>query len=315
MPPPALPFIDYARHPAYGGEFEPDEELRRRALAELQPAIDEQLQRDDFKRDMFGYRYGGEGPVGEALAATGLVRFQLPPGLMDPISAASAPLIETVRQRVSRMREAGEVVKFVDQGEAFDSKANEGQWKAVMTALQEIDAFGLTTRFFGARGCKLQSAAVLVSQPRPREEGEEPPATEGMHIDSAGRCVIKGVLYLNEVGPDQGPFRLIPGSHRWEEGSRGRLYRRAFDRSSLLGRGGKKRRLFTSLPPEMQVKAEFGSDLQPDQPETRALLAAESVSLGAPGLLSLFDPEAIHRGGQARAGERHALMITIEARF
>jgi hypothetical protein len=73
--------------------------------------------------------------------------------------------------------------------------------------------------------------------------------------------------------------------------------------------------MFISLPTEMQVKAEFGGDLLPGSPECRRLVELECVSLGPRGMLSLFDPEAIHRGGQARAGERHALLITIRSRW
>jgi hypothetical protein len=309
-----LPQIDYGRHPDYGGVYEPDEALGREAMSMLEALIEDQRKLEAERRDTFGYRFSGEGPVGRRLADDGLARFQVSDGQMDRICAASAPLLAQITERLDGIRAAGEVVRFKDQAQPVDPEAHGKLWAALHDALHEIDAFGLTTRFFGANKSKLQSAQVLVSRPRPRD-GESVGATEGLHIDSSGRCILKAVLYLDEVGPEQGPFRLVPGSHQWEAGDVSRVYRRAFDRSDLVGRSGRLRRLFVSLPREMQVKAEFGSDLTPDEPQALELLERESVSVGPRGMLSLFDPEAIHRGGQTRKGERHAILITLRTRY
>jgi hypothetical protein len=309
-----LPLIDYARHPDYGGMFEPDEALGRQAMSVLEPLIEDQRKLEAERRDTFGYRFTGDGPVGRQLADDGLVRFQVADRLMAPVCAASAPLLEEITERLDAMKAAGETVLFKDQAQQIDPEGHGELWAALHDALHDVDAFVLTTRFFGSKKSKLQSAQVLVSRPRPKD-GESVAATEGLHIDSSGRCILKAVLYLDDVGPDQGPFGLVPGSHQWEAGDVSRVYRRAFDRSGLVGRGGKKRRQFMSLPREMQVKAEFGGDLLPGEPQARELLARESVSVGPRGMLSLFDPEAIHRGGQAREGERHAILLTLRTRY
>jgi hypothetical protein len=316
-----LPVIDYSSHPAYGGMFAPDEALRERAMTLLQPLLDEMQEVEAWKAGVFGYRYGHDGALGEELARTGLVRFDLPGPMMDPISRAAAPVLTAVKDRVGAMRAAGEVALFKDRMEAIDPAVRPELWSGVDAMLTETGIYDLTQRFFGgSKGAKLKSVAVLLSTPDDRPDPmlrseEQTPPTAGLHIDSAGRCILKAVLYLNDVGPDQGPFGMVPESHRWEEGSVGRVCRRAFDRSKLVARGMKERRMFISLPPELQVKAEFGGDLLPGSPECDQMVAQESVSLGARGLLSLFDPEAIHRGGQARAGERHAILITIRSRW
>ena len=311
-----LPIIDYARHPAYGAMFAPDEGARQRALAVLQPLIDEMQEVEAWKGRTFGYRYGGSGPDGEELARTGELKFDLPRGLIDPIGRAADPILSQVKARVAAMRTAGELVHFSDRIEGIDAKIHPELWSSVDAMLRETGSYELTSGFFGGPGAKLKSIGVLYSDGKDRPAGEEAPlATEGMHIDSAGRCILKAVLYLNDVGPEQGPFGMIPGSHRWDEGSAGRVYRRAFDRSSLVARGVKERRLFASLPEELQVKAEFGGDILAGSTLSRDLIRQESVSLGSKGLMSLFDPEAIHRGGQARAGERHAILITVRSRW
>ncbi len=92
------------------------------------------------------------------------------------------------------------------------------------------------------------------------------------------------------------------------------MRRRAFDRSPLVSRSPGQRKAFLSLPEELQVKAEFGGDMPAGAPETAALIAEERVMTGPRGQLNLFDPEAIHRGGHARQGERQVFLLSVAAR-
>ncbi len=68
-------------------------------------------------------------------------------------------------------------------------------------------------------------------------------------------------------------------------------------------RSAKKRRMFLSLPPQMQVKAEFSGDMLADSPEAKALLG--NVRQGerrvapitnASGLVGLAGPEPARQG-------------------
>jgi hypothetical protein len=83
----------------------------------------------------------------------------------------------------------------------------------------------------------------------------------------------------------------------------------------LLGRSLLERQQFISLPKDLQVKAEFGGDLTPASPEGQALMQREFVSVGERGHYTVFNPEAVHRGGAVRSGERLALQITLGARW
>ena len=318
----SLPVIDYSQHPAYGGMFEPEAARRAQAMSILEPLIEEMQKAEAEKAAGFGYRYGHADAPGEELARTGLLRFQLEPAVIDPIAADAKPLLAQIRERVAGIEAAGKIASFKDGLEIVDPQTHAAQWTRVETVLRDVGVHDLTRHFFSAKGAVTKSVAVLVSQPKagdamagPRGDLGQASPTNGFHIDSAGRCILKVVLYLGDVGPGQGPFGMILGSHRWEEGSEGRIYRRAFDRSPLVARGKTQRRMFTSLPPALQVKAEFGGDMLAAWPESQRLAQRESVSIGARGLLSLFDPEAIHRGGLAKTGDREALLITIRAQL
>ncbi len=53
----------------------------------------------------------------------------------------------------------------------------------------------------------------------------------------------------------------------------------------------------------------------PGSPEANDLLAQEQVMTGPRGQLNLFNPDAIHRGGNVRTGERHVLLVTLGPRW
>jgi hypothetical protein len=313
-----LPSIDYAAHPAYGGMFEPLPSLGQRALEVLAPLIEEARAVEEDKRARFGYRHGHAEAVGEALVRDGMATVQLTAPDIDRIEARARPLIGAISRRLAETRSAGERIQYKTAHEGVGAETHPELWDAIGQAMRESGALEITAAYFGAPAAKVRSAGLLVNQPDQdwavrlyRDIELEAPPTAGFHIDSNGKCFVKAVLYLNDVGPGQGPFGMVPTSHRWDEGSEERIFRRAFDKSDLVIRSAKKRRMFLSLPKPMQVKAEFGGDMLPGSPEAEALLASERVGLGPRGQLNLFDPEGVHRGGNVRSGERRVVLITM----
>ncbi len=316
-----LPKIDYASHPAYGGMFEPDPALGEQARRLLEPLIEEMRAAEAQRVEQFGYRYGYEDAAGEELVRRGLVVERLPGGTIDKVEAVATPYVTAMRERLAEAKASGAPIKFSMVNNVLDEARDAELYGAVNAAMTETGALERVRVFYGAKSSKLNSVAVFVnpegqswSDPL-RDYDAEPPPTAGMHIDSNGKCYIKAILYLNDVGPEQGPTCVVPGSHGWETGSQERIIRRAYDRSKLLGRSALDRRMFLSLPDELQLKAEFGGDLLPDNEETQGLLAEEVVSTGERGTYTMFDPETVHRGGAVRAGERIALQITMRPRF
>ena len=316
-----LPRIDYATHPAYGGMFQPEPRLAEEALAQLQPLIDDVERTERERAQEFGYRYGTPTELTRELADEGCAVRQLEPELLDPLYAAARPLLQTIRARLADLRSSGEAITFKATQELVAPDRHPELWKLAAQTMRRAGVVQASTDYFGSLDAKLKAAAVMVNQPGQawctdifRDGAAETPPTVGFHIDSSGYCTLKVVLYLDDVGADQGPFGVIPTSHLWEQGSLGRVRRRAFDRSTLVSRSPGRRKAFLSLPQALQVKAEFGGDMPAGAPETAELLAQERVMTGPRGQLNLFDPEAIHRGGHARHGERQVFLLSVAAR-
>jgi hypothetical protein len=319
---PALPVIDYASHPAYGAMFQPDEALAAEALGILQPLIDEMAEVEADRNRKFGYRYGHASPVGEALAKRAISHLQLTGKTFETLHANAQPVIKAMQDRIGALRAAGKPIRFKTVEQGLTKEANGELWRSVDAMLREMEIYDVVAAFFGAGSARINSLAMFVNPAnqdwasRPfRDIDLQAPPTAGFHIDSNGKCYLKGILYLSDVGPEQGPFGIVPESHLWGQGGVDRIRRRAFDRSPLISRSAEERQVFVSLPKDLQVKAEFGGDMVPGSAESDRLLQQELVSIGPRGLLSLFYPEAIHRGGNVSAGERHALQITLTAQW
>ncbi len=317
-----LPEIDYATHPAYGGMFKPAR-ARAAALEQALGGLVAEVEAEDRAKDAtFGYRYGTGTDISREVAAQGWCVRQLPAARLKLLRSAAAPEVEAIRGRLAELRASGAMIGFKATQEIIGPASHPDLWLQARKALWECGLIGAAVDYFGSNHASLKSAAVMVNQPGQawcedvfRDGAMETPATVGFHIDSSSLCVLKVVLYLDDVGPEQGPFGVIPTSHLWEQGSPGRVRRRAFDRSAFVSRSPGQRRTFTALPPELRLKAEFGSDLLPESPEALQLLAEEHVGTGPGGQLNIFDPEAVHRGGQTRAGERQVMLLSIGAKF
>ncbi len=228
--------------------------------------------------------------------------------------------MQFVRQRIEDARDEGEAVTR-EVAKLWVTRETQAPFFAAATRL--LNGAGIldtVRRYFGADGAKVRNLTVVVNQPGQswhnrlfRDVDVETPATTGMHIDTDPACVLKTVIYLSEVGPEQGPFGCVPSSHLWEQDGPTRSRRRACHKARLTQLDPDTRHTFASLPASYQLKASFGGDIPAGSPEGLALLTSEQQTYGPPGQLSLFDPEMMHRGGHIRSGERVVVLVGMGA--
>jgi hypothetical protein len=145
-----------------------------------------------------------------------------------------------------------------------------------------------------------------------------------MHLD-ADTEMVKGMLYLQDVSEEQGPFRYIRGSSNWERSPCTLAIHKGFDSvenevfemepSRLDYKLGYYRPRFKlpeyrkhlmTLPALFRGTTHFGDDVVDASPLSSSLLSA--------GTILVFDGSSgIHRGGQVVRGERWAVQIAMKA--
>jgi hypothetical protein len=300
--------------------FEPDAAIGAQAEAELEPLVRAVAAAQKERARRLAQRRQDGGEISRQVLGCGFARLHAQGADIDSLAATAAPIVELVRTRVEAAQGAGEAITPQLAKAWPDREAHAPLWAAARRLLHGAGAMDAVKDYFGADGSKLRVLSVVVNRPGQswnsalfRDMDIETPSTAGFHIDTDSACVLKTVIYLDDVGPDQGPFGAIPTSHLWDHDGPDRERRRAHAKSSFVSRSAEHRRTFASLSPPMQVKAAFGGDIPEDSQECRELLQAEARMTGPRGQVNLFDPEAIHRGGLVQAGERVALIAGIRA--
>ena len=124
------------------------------------------------------------------------------------------------------------------------------------------------------------------------------------HIDSDIWPNFKALMYLNDVGLDEGPMRYIPGTHRDLDPFE-TVVRKTNDSLKLPTAQ------FLALPDALRMHALFGPYMNGDEPECQALLAREVACAGDADLV-LFDNNGVHRGGFVRKGSRRIMQVLFE---
>jgi hypothetical protein len=152
--------------------------------------------------------------------------------------------------------------------------------------------------------------------------------TAYMHFD-ADRGMLKGMMYLKDVAPQNGPFSYIPGSHRWQRPAFASAVQSGFDRAQAefaqVDDGGLDyvggyyrprfadqagRKAMLSLPRALRGSTHFGDDILDGSELSDELLKQEHVFMAPAGMMLLFDgSQGVHRGSMVREGERWALQL------
>jgi Phytanoyl-CoA dioxygenase (PhyH) len=152
--------------------------------------------------------------------------------------------------------------------------------------------------------------------------------TAYMHFD-ADHDVIKAMLYLRDVGPENGPFRFVRGSHKWNRSAVVTAISRGFDVEQearfeaeadgldyKLGyyrpryKVNEYREALAKLPNLLRGSTHFGDDIVDGSVLSTQLLSQEEVFVGSAGILVIFDgSRGIHRGSLVESGSRWAVQI------
>ncbi len=238
-----------------------------------------------------------------------------------------APLQEFVRADIEKMR-----AKFAEgTGNLLLTEAGDLPHAIVRDFCHQGGIFEALSALYGRTFDKV-GFSIHVSHPGDRwfhvfdDVGLPVSATADYHYDEAYE-VPKAMIYMNDVGEDQGPFSLVPESQKWANlGSwlnyKKELqimlaqYRREEVNGAAVGnnvsifRTPEVREVFASLPAGLRGVIKPGDQILNDTEMSREVLAKEKRIVGEAGTFGLFTgSHVMHRGGIAKQGERWALQV------
>lgn len=148
-----------------------------------------------------------------------------------------------------------------------------------------------------------------------------------MHLDQ-DVMIPKTVIYLSVVNIENGPFRLIKGSHLWKRSTSQTMFYKILDtkwrmiiteedfknappnyyRKRMCSLKG--RRYFGSLPYSLRGTSHFGDDILDGSEVSKRLLEEETAFLSEKAnCITFIGGSAIHRGSQVEQGHRINLQI------
>ena len=307
-----LPNPDYLHHPHFKAAAETvDEQTRIAALATFMPALQRAFAdwlggpRPDLET-----RIGaGDQALGE-LQRDGVALLAIEAAKKARLKDLTRPMIEDLEGKLGAIQGKP---KFRDMNLALEKDQHKDIYRAVNDAFADLHLLDIASAYV-RKPLKIKRLYVQLNNAHetavrygPIDEAGLPTLkTDYFHIDSDIWPSVKVLIYLNDVGLDQGPFRYVAGSHHCLS-----------DFEILVRKTNDSLRLptaqFVALPDEFRMHALFGPYLQGDEPGAAALLERERVLCGGGADLVLFDNNGVHRGGFVRQGARHLMQCLFTA--
>jgi hypothetical protein len=313
-----LPLVDYHNHPGYSGRTVSEIE-RVSAVKLFEPVLEAKQNLILENLDIFNSRRRSSRVKAAAqLSDIGAVGLEVPRKQIDQILSNTREAYSYVRTVIGSKRRSRlkfrdtQVVVHNDVDPAPEYQEIEA---IVRRTIAESGAIEISEAYF--QGCRavLTRTVFRVNVPgQPfytslsKGDGRGMPKTAGMHIDANARPVINGVIYLSDVGPEQGPFKVVSGSNRWRFDANDRAIRKAMDDRGIREDA---EAFLMALPESLRRKANFGHDIIDDTEQSKTLLCLERPFLSEKFNVVLFDPEAVHRGGLVTQGERVAIIFGL----
>jgi hypothetical protein len=139
---------------------------------------------------------------------------------------------------------------------------------------------------------------------------ENPPRHKNCHIDP--KLNVKCMIYLTNVGLNDGPFYYVQGSHLYKKDH---IIKRNIAKSINvynINNTPSKRMEFLCLPKDFQNSSNFGNYILNNSKNGLFLKENLKPLTSEFGNLILFDPDGIHMGGNTNGGERIAIQVILK---
>ena len=206
---------------------------------------------------------------------------------------------------------------FLDSRYHADRREEIALYEAVEALLRDARVIEAASEYLG-REARLVDVNPQINDPTDsfwreifpdRDDGRLPKAAY-FHRDASGGD-LKAIIYMSEVGPKNGPFAFVLGSHRLPIGRLDDLICEANDSNGFADTRAETRRLFAALPSRFRQKGSFGNDIPDEDPVSDEILGSAWSITGPKGAIVLFDTKGVHRGGMVEAGERRVITCVL----
>lgn len=130
------------------------------------------------------------------------------------------------------------------------------------------------------------------------------------HRDASGGD-LKAIIYMSDVGPQNGPFSYVIGSNKLLISKVDDLIAEVNDHNGFAGTTLEMRRQFAALPKKLRQKCTFGNDLTEKSELSKQIDSGVWQITGSKGSIVLFDTKGVHRGGLVAEGKRKVITTII----
>jgi|TARA_Y100000310_G_C20704101_1_gene833189 hypothetical protein len=187
---------------------------------------------------------------------------------------------------------------------------------AVTEVLTKTGQLQAATKFRGGGNLRVRNVTVHCAMPGDRHHFQQyrdcKTATNliNMHLDPKP-SIIKAIIYLNEVGIDDGPFCWIDGSHAWDYDE----FERIFAWGNSVGNychTPAHRRVMNSFPKRLRGNAIAGRLIPDGTALSKKITKALTPRLSKDSNCMIFTPTfGWHRGGFCKSGTRINLQVKM----
>jgi hypothetical protein len=137
------------------------------------------------------------------------------------------------------------------------------------------------------------------------------PRWTNLHIDPKEN-VMKAIIYMDDIGLDNGPFGYLPESNRYRFHPLQEIFGRAISTGNYCKTPEERKSVF-ALPSELRVSYNFGRCVMDGSDLDRELSERFMPVTSDMGNVMIFDAGAgMHQGGLVREGRRVSLQVLMK---